>query len=513
MMQYTLIGYAIASAIILLLCGLAYKLLLDSKVSPSFNRLMVMLIIATAVILPLMVSLVPQPAVQPVIELEGLTVVGFASDVPEISPEPFKLTFQDFSKIVSWIYYAGLIAMLGMTLLTVCRLILLMKKSKVVEINGQEVYLHNNKEMSSFSWNNRIFLYVDSLGSDEEDLKMLLSHEMAHVDRWHWLDLVVAQMMLIFQWFNPAAWYFRNELQRIHEYEADETVLNSGIDEKRYQILLLKNISRNRFSGLTDGLNNCSLKKRIIMMKKTNFKENRLLREMGVVGFALVGGIIIHLPAVASVLEENLNSDSKTLKNSMIINKENENVKAVPVVYHVDGIETPEEEALSISSGNIESITINKDEEQPKVEITTKETRQPVEYNGTASYEKDPKEKGYLKNYPDAYLSTEKIAEYKGGQSQLMMDLSKSIVYPQEAMHQDIQGRVVVRFQINPDGSVSDCEVVRSPNPILNEAAIKAVEATSGNWIPGENDGKPVASVFNLPVTFSLSYPKEEASK
>ena len=90
---------------------------------------------------------------------------------------------------------------------------------------------------------------------------MLISHEKAHLDSDHWIDLAVAQMVIIFQWFNPAAWFVRKELQRIHEYEADELVLKSGIEEKDYQMFLIQNISGNRYTGLTDGLNNCSLKK------------------------------------------------------------------------------------------------------------------------------------------------------------------------------------------------------------------------------------------------------------
>ena len=511
-MHYSLLGYVIACGIILSLCGIAYKFFLESKVSPSVNRMIVILIFATTIILPLLSSIQFREIKTPVIELDGLTVVGFVNE-DRIPMQSFNLSPADIIYYITCMYLAGTILMAGITLITVGRLFVLMKKSHVEEINGKEVFLHNDKEMSSFSWNNRIFLYADSVKSSPLDMQMLLTHEMAHVDRWHWLDLIAAQLMLIFQWFNPAAWFFRNELQRIHEYEADETVLSSGIEEKTYQMLLIQNISGNRYTGLTDGLNNCSLKKRIIMMKKTHFKKDWVTRGIAVCGFAVLGGLIIHIPAVASVLEENEISEPNSQKTSMVSDHKDIREKSVPVIYQVDGEDKPEEEALSVSPENIESITINKDEEQPKVEITTKETQRPVEYTGSLNYEKDPKSKGYLEHYPDAYLSTEKIAEYKGGQNQLMMDLAKSIVYPQEAMDQDIEGRVVVRFQINPNGNISNCEVVRSPNPILNEAAIKAVEATSGNWIPGENDGTPVASIFNLPVTFRLSYPKEEASK
>ena len=114
------------------------------------------------------------------------------------------------------------------------------------------------------------------------------------------------------------------------------------------------------------------------------------------------------------------------------------------------------------------------------------------------------KKKGVIENYPDAYGVTDKMAEYIGGQSQLLRDLSETIVYPEEAQKQHIEGRVVVRFQINTNGTLSNCEVAYSQNPMLDEAALKAVESLPGKWEPAELDGKPVASVFNLPVTFKL---------
>ena len=329
-----------------------------------------------------------------------------------------------------------------------------------MELADNEVYVHDNKKLSSFSWCNKIFIYNGVLNSKPGELEMLVCHEKAHLDKGHWMDLALAQIVLIFQWFNPAAWFMRRELQRIHEYEADEAVLQAGINEKDYQMLLIQNISGSRYLGLTDGLNNCSLKKRIIMMKKTKFKKDWVIRGIAVCGFAILGGLIIHIPAVAGVLSI--------------------------------------EKSSGIPSVEIATKTAS-EENKGKDDFTDlKEQIEKTDFNAH-------KKKGELENYPDAYGVVDQVAEYEDGQSQLLKDLIENIHYPEEAIEQKIEGRVVVRFQINTNGTLSNCEVAYSQNPLLNKAAIKAVEDLPGKWKPGEINGKPVASIFNLPVTFKLS--------
>lgn len=182
-------------------------------------------------------------------------------------------------------------------------------------------------------------------------------------------------------------------------------------------------------------------------MKKRKLKKDRIAKGIAFWAFAVLGGFIIQVPAVASDWGRSVKS--------------------------------------SESEGNVISL---------KAE---------AERDNSHSLKED-KKKGEVENYPDAYLSVDKPAQYAGGESQLLQDLSETIVYPEEAMAKSIQGRVVVRFQINTNGTLSNCAVAYSQSPILNEAAIKAVENLPGKWIPAEVDDKPVASIFNMPVTFKL---------
>ena len=110
----------------------------------------------------------------------------------------------------------------------------------------------------------------------EKDLKEngeeILTHEYAHIRKKHSIDLLIADVCIFFQWFNPASWLLKQELQNIHEFEADESVIAQGIDAKKYQLLLIKKAVGTRLYSMANSFNHSSLKKRITMMlkKKSN---------------------------------------------------------------------------------------------------------------------------------------------------------------------------------------------------------------------------------------------------
>ena len=81
--------------------------------------------------------------------------------------------------------------------------------------------------------------------------------------------------------------------------------------------------------------------------------------------------------------------------------------------------------------------------------------------------------------------------------------VTERLVYPLEAKATGVQGRVTVKFKVNSDGKVSDVSVLRGICDSLDEAAVKLI-ASSPDWTPGEVDGKPVATTYTFPVTFSI---------
>ena len=86
----------------------------------------------------------------------------------------------------------------------------------------------------------------------------------------------------------------------------------------------------------------------------------------------------------------------------------------------------------------------------------------------------------------------------------MMTFLQANIRYPKEAQERGLQGRVIVQFVVNKDGSICDEKVVRSVDPQLDAEALRVVRSMP-NWTPGKQRGEAVRVRFTLPVTFRLS--------
>ncbi|MDN4754339.1 energy transducer TonB [Porphyromonadaceae bacterium W3.11] len=97
----------------------------------------------------------------------------------------------------------------------------------------------------------------------------------------------------------------------------------------------------------------------------------------------------------------------------------------------------------------------------------------------------------------------EEMPEFPGGMTALMKWLNKNMKYPAIAQENNIQGRVMVSFIVEKDGSVTDVKVARGVDPNLDKAAVEVVKKLP-KWKPGMQTGKPVRCRYALPVTFKL---------
>lgn len=103
----------------------------------------------------------------------------------------------------------------------------------------------------------------------------------------------------------------------------------------------------------------------------------------------------------------------------------------------------------------------------------------------------------------EIFIAVEQMAEFPGGQPALMKWLSANIRYPEAAQQNDIQGKVVVKFVVEKDGSIGKAEIARGVDKDLDREALRVVKKMP-KWQPGKNNGVAVRSYFNLPVTFKL---------
>ena len=125
--------------------------------------------------------------------------------------------------------------------------------------------------------------------------------------------------------------------------------------------------------------------------------------------------------------------------------------------------------------------------------------------------------------YPEPYVFVKEMSSFPGGTEALLRYISENIVYPEDALANQIQGTVFLRFVVGSTGEVSRIEVTRSADPLLDDEAVRVVstlprwkpgkqdgnpasrmEARQAGWNPGKQDGNPVPVWFSLPVTFRL---------
>jgi protein TonB len=103
----------------------------------------------------------------------------------------------------------------------------------------------------------------------------------------------------------------------------------------------------------------------------------------------------------------------------------------------------------------------------------------------------------------EVFVEVEQYPEFSGGEEARMKFLVSNIVYPKQARDSKIEGKVIVSFIVEKDGSITNVEVLRSAHPLLDAEAIRVTKLMP-KWKPGKQKGKPVRCKFSMPIAFKL---------
>ena len=218
------------------------------------------------------------------------------------------LTQMDWITIITYLYLMGVAffmirLLVGITRAeTLCRLggRRLPDGSKLLVCDGQ---------FQPTSWRHTIIISRSDYESDNS--RMIIEHEQAHIHHRHSIDVLLAQMVCALQWFNPAAWALKRSLQEVHEYEADAAVLADGLNERQYQLCLVQAALSGRIGYVTSNFADCSTKKRITMMKRSQSSPFACLRAL--IMLPVVLAIILLASACKPKASQDSNSDSQYL--------------------------------------------------------------------------------------------------------------------------------------------------------------------------------------------------------
>ena len=535
--------YILKSSVCLAIFYLFYRLLLARETFHRFNRFSLLGILLLSCLLPLVeVSVKQETEVhQTMLTLEQLLMMADAVNATEAGARTETATVT-WIQVALLVYLAGIVFFAFRNVYSLVRLLMLLKSGKKEDIGSylpgrkeRVTLIVHNCDIAPFSWMGYIVISRKDL---EENGREILIHELAHIHNRHSWDLLVADVCIFFQWFNPASWLLKQELQNIHEFEADETVIKEGVDAKQYQLLLIKKAVGTRLYSMANSFNHSSLKKRITMMLKKKSNPWARLKYLYVLPLAAIAVAAFARPEISSELDEisavKVNDLTAIMKTEEVKSPEKHPAKEIKVqgqvlekstnapvvganviikgttsgtITDLDGnfvISMPVGATLSVSYINMKTKELTITEKligkikSLKVylegEITTK--TQEVVVVGYGGGEEASDE-------VPVFQVVEEMPEFPGGMGECLKFLGKNIKYPVEAQKAGVQGKVIVQFVVEKDGNIANPKVVRSIDPDLDGEAIRVISIMP-KWKPGMQKGQPVRVKYTVPVTFRL---------
>ena len=455
--------YILKSSVCLAVFYLFYRLLLSRETFHRFNRVALLSILLLSCLLPLVeVTVEKQTEVhQTMMTLEQWLMLADmmnTTNVAELQIEEVTVTWIQVALLV---YLAGILLFAfsnGYSLLKLGNLLRSGRKedlSKYTDGGEKVTLIVHDHDIAPFSWMKYIVISQKDL---DENGREILIHELAHIQNRHSWDLLVADICIFFQWFNPASWLLKQELQNIHEYEADETVIEKGVDAKQYQLLLIKKAVGTRLYSMANSFNHSKLKKRITMMLKEKSSPWARLKYLYVLPVAAIAVTAFARPEVSDKVEK----------------------------------------ISSVKVNDLAAIV------ETKVVESAGDTTKPADVKYVPA-----EVRKQLKGTP-VFEVAEEMPEFPGGGMSAFMDYIKTNMrYPASAKENGTQGRVTVQFVVDEDGSIKDSKVLRSVDKDMDAEALRLIN-TMPKWKPGRQKGQPVAVKFTVPVMFRLDDDKLE---
>ncbi len=251
------------AALLLAAFWLCWRLLLQRETFHRFNRVVLLGMVAAALVLPLCV-----------ITIDKTVVVGPMESVPMESTAAAESSGAWWRWLLIGLYAAGALTVLMRLISSILHIRRLVRDSAQLPQEDGTVLCINDSVQAPFSWMKWIVLSREDL-----DSPAILSHEKAHVALKHSWDLLFIDLVTVFQWFNPAVWLLRQDLRALHEYEADERVLQGGADAREYQYLLVRKAMADAGYSIANSFSHSTLKGRIGMMCRI---PSRLIRRVRV---------------------------------------------------------------------------------------------------------------------------------------------------------------------------------------------------------------------------------------
>ena len=436
-----------------------------------------------------------------------------------LETENVKNNSLSFLQIVSVAYIIGVIFSFMKMIFNIYK-VNKIKQGKKFEIIDNVKIIYTEENHIPFSFFNCIYL------PDEINNPLILKHEMSHVKNHHSLDVILMEIMISFQWFNPFIYKMKKELQNVHEYIADNEAVENETDKSNYMMLLLQQCTADNFNTVANNFSFLLTKKRISMITQKQKTKRMVMR------------LLLTLPVFAMLILLNTQCDNPKSNDEGNVSKEQVPVEKSEGQGQLSGTVVDRATGKPIS-------TVTVVLENNGTEIASDRTGTDGRYEMTSipagTYELKATLGGYTSTtmkgiavaagkfaFMDIYMNqdgdtiynvAETMPQFPGGPNALMKYLSENTKYPELAKANKIEGRVYVRFVVEKDGSVTNAEVLRGidkkgdteATEVLRginkecDAEVLRVVSSMPKWQAGTQNGEAVRCRFTVPFIFKLN--------
>lgn len=488
----TFIIYAIRWAVTLTLLYSLYRLLLQHETFHRLNRAVLLAILVVSPLLPLVPLHTDEPtamdAVLTKIEepLMSLSSDANHADATIANQESENTASGLWVRYCAYIYIVGVAVALTVYMFRLLTLMRVIRRSQriTLPIVPKDVHLMLDMRIKQpSSWMHWIFIGPIDL---KQNAEAVLRHELAHVRMRHSWDVILSDLTCHMLWCLPFVWMLRQDLVDVHEFQADEAVLQGGVTLEDYEHLLVRKAVPTQFIPIMNTLRRGAVKKRFAMMHSGQSSQWSRLK------------LLYLVPALAASLW----------------------VSAQAEVYttYLNGKLATQEEHESINPSTIEHADVIHSQKTVLKETATKSADTGRTRPGVRS--------------DVTYDKPEQKPQFPGGEAAMYQYISQHIRYPIIAIENDAEGTINVEFFVEENGSITNVKALESSpasgksdivvtayrqvnsniSALDNDEGNRALQESSEELIrgmppfePGRKQGKAVRTKVTLPITYQLN--------
>ncbi|BAX81878.1 cell envelope biogenesis protein TonB [Labilibaculum antarcticum] len=462
-----IILYFLQSAICMAFFYALYWLFLKKDTFFRINRVFLLLTLLASVLIPtLEIPFQPEPksAIENPFHVLDAVVIASQQYLNSNMLEEVVVT-ATVNKVLTGYQYLGIVYILGVFLFSIrffknlFQLLSWTKSSQILREKGLRLVIMND-DYPPFSFLNSVF--IGKADYKKANFTSIIAHERVHVDQLHTFDLLMIEILTVVFWLNPVVWFYKYSIQEVHEYLADDKVVNGAVNANEYKMHIVNQFAGGDLFRLANNFGQSTLKKRITMLGRLKTPRIALVKLLLIIPIFMV---LLSAFAFTIKEEEKLDSDfsfKELLPTDLDLFS---SFKRDPINFYN---ETKNDFPIYSPAHRINKL----------------------EYKETI-------------NLDEIKTITDEMPVFPGGVLALQKYIAKHVKYPKLAQSGQIEGRVFVSFVVNKEGNVINVALAKKVHPQLDREALRVVSSLP-KWIPGKKDGEFVNISYTVPINFQL---------